>query len=451
MLGDLDTFFVAVERLHRPELAQQPVVIGGRPGQRGVVAACSYEARQFGIRSAMPMGTAYQLAQRAGAFERVAWLHENLHGNYSLYSKRVQDILRDSVPVFQARSIDEFRLDITGCERLFGNLYGGIVPFAEHLRRRVRGEVGLPLSFGIGPSAIVAKMASRRAKPDGVHRVLPEDVAAFLGPHDVQTVPGIGPVTAEKLRNLGLTHVQQLLGMPRTALRALLGNGFAGLVDTLLEGGGSTVGTAFMPSAMSPSGTTSTAALKRGDDILADEYAADAMNGVPARPKSIGHETTFERDLLDPALLEETLWMLTEDACRRLRDKGLKARHVTVKLRYSDFATHTHGGFFDEPTDVDSIVFERVRELFWRAHRRLRVRLVGVRLERLTPDGNQPGLFDPPRVQREQRLVRTVDGIRARFGKGALLAGPGVWQLVHGKVQADATAGVPSAFLPEGR
>jgi DNA polymerase-4 len=170
---------------------------------------------------------------------------------------------------------------------------------------------------------------------------------------------------------------------------------------------------------------------------------------APARlPKTIGHETTFERDLLDPALLEETLWTLTEDACRRLRDKGLLARHVTVKLRYSDFATHTHGGFFELPTDVDAEVFDRVKELFWRAHRRLRVRLVGVRLDRLVPGGNQPGLFDPPQRLREQDLIRAVDRVRTKYGRHALLAGPGVWRIVHEKVEANATAGIPSAFLP---
>lgn len=425
MLGDLDTFFVAVERIHRPELNNVPVVIGGRAGERGVVAACSYEARQFGIRSAMPMGTAYQLAHKARAFERVAWLHDGLYGNYSLYSKRVQDILRDSVPVFQARSIDEFMLDISGCERLFDKLYGGVVEFAQHLRRRVRTEVGLPLSIGIGPSRLVAKMASRRAKPDGVHRVLPEEVAAFLGPHEVKAVPGIGPVTTEKLNDLGITHVRQLLEMPRTVLRALLGNGFVDLVDGLLERGSS-------------------------DPHL--KYYEEEEAGLKTRaPKSIGHETTFERDLLDPALLEETLWTLTEDACRRLRDKGLRARHVTVKLRYSDFATHTHGGFFDQATDVDSEVFARVKELFWRAQRRLRVRLVGVRLDRLTPDGNQPGLFDSRQHLREASLIRAVDRVRTKYGRAALLAGPGVWRIVHERVEANATAGIPSAFLAEGR
>jgi len=402
------------------------VVIGGRPDQRGVVAACSYEARRFGIKSAMPMGTAYQLAAKARAQDRVAWLHDGLHGNYTLYSKRVQDIVRDSVPVFQARSIDEFLCDVSGCERLFGKLYGGMAEFAHHLRRRVREEVGLPLSLGIGPSFAVAKMASRHAKPDGVYEVLAEDAAAFLGPHDVQAVPGIGPVTAEKLRNLGLERVEQLLALPRTNIRAVLGNGFLGLVDTLLAVG---------------------AEQCSAQDVLGDERAEHCS--APTAPKTIGHETTFERDLLDPDLLEEMLWTLTEDACRRLRDKGLLARHVTVKLRYSDFATHTHGAFFEQPTDVDREVFARVKELFWRAHRRLRVRLVGVRLERLAPGGNQPGLFDPPQRRREQELIRTVDRVRSKFGRHALLAGPGVWKLAHDKVEANATAGIPSAFLAE--
>jgi DNA polymerase-4 len=425
MLADLDTFFVEVERIHRPELRGIPVVIGGPPDQRGVVAACSYEARRFGIKSAMPMGTAYQLAHKARAFHATAWLHSDLHGQYSLYSRRVQDILRDSVPVFEARSIDEFAMDISGCERLFAKLYGGIDEFAHHLRRRVRGEVGLPLSIGLGPSRIVAKMASRHAKPDGIHHVQPENVQAFLEPHDIQAVPGIGPVTSERLRNLGIARVEQLLAMPRVMLRAVLGEGFVGLVDTLLDLGGAGV---------------------PARDLL-DENGGHG--GPPHRiPKTIGHETTFERDLLDPALLEEMLWTLTEDACRRLRDKNLIAKHVTVKLRYSDFKTHTHGGFFEQATDVDTEVFAKVKELFWRAHRRLRVRLVGVRLDRLAAGGNQPGLFDSARHTREVNLIHAVDRVRTKYGRYSLLAGPGVWRIAHEKVQANATAGIPSAFLP---
>jgi DNA polymerase-4 len=363
----------------------------------------------------------------------VLFLHDNLHGNYSQYSRRVQDILQASVPLFKARSIDEFELDISGCERLFERDYGGILPFAEHLRRRIREEVGLKLSVGIGSSRIIAKMASRYAKPShalgaqtppqpgelgsGIFRVLPEEIEAFLAPQDVQAVPGIGPVTARNLRNMGIQRVGQLLSQPEGLLRRIYGLGLASLLE----------------------------ALRGGEDL----EAAQTALATPRQPKSIGHETTYERDEYDPEVFRRTLWQLTEDACRRLRAANLRARHVTVKLRYSDFDTHTHGGFLEEAADTESAFYPRVLELFEQAHsRRLRVRLLGVRLERLSPGGLQAGLFDSEQELKEQRLFHAVDRIRSQHGKEVLLLGPGVKRLSESRrAEANSTAGVPSSFL----
>lgn len=441
MLADLDCFFVEVERLHRPELRGRAVVIGGRPDSRGVVAACSYEARALGIRSAMPMGEAYRLAERSrgDAARRldsearqdekprggnVIFLHEGLYGRYSLYSQRVQDILRESVPVFKARSIDEFELELSGCERLFTEQYGGILGFAQHLRQRVRAEVGLPLSAGIGPSRSVAKMASRVAKPrdvtgaphpgepkSGVYRVLAEEAPSFLRPFDVQAVPGIGPVTAAQLRKMGISRVGQLLDIPPSVLRRVYGSALAQIQDELLgnaDGWGD--------------------ATHRPDGYFGQGMALPLPG--ERRPKSIGHETTLERDEIDPAVFEQTLWRLTEDACRRLRAADLRAAHVTVKLRYSDFDTHTHGAALPAPTDTEAGIFPVVLELFAQAHtRRLRVRLLGVRLERLSAGASQGALFETWRERREHALSTAVDRIRERFGRDTLLTGPGVHRL----------------------
>jgi len=430
LLADLDCFFVEVERLHRPDLRSRPVVIGGEPGKRGVVAACSYEARALGIRSALPMAEAYR---RAKGRRDVAFLHHGLHGNYTLYSRRVQDILRAETPAFRAKSIDEFEMDVSGCERLFGGRHGGIVEFAEHLRARVLREVGLKVSVGIGPSRIVAKMASRHAKPDGVFRVLPHEVERFLAPHDVQDVPGIGPATSTALRARGVHTVGQLLELPPAVVGRGFDIGISGLVTNLREGDSD---------------------WQRRCEGLGAFGTGDGTIDGPARrrslPKSIGHETTFERDIIDPAVLEQTLWRLTEDACRRMREQDLRARHVTVRIRYNDFKTLTHGGFIGEATDADSAVFKRVLELFHEAWtRRLRIRLVGVRLSQFAAGASQLLLFATPRELREQRLCSAVDNIRTRYGRDGVLVGPGVSRIGEARrVEADSTAGIQTGFMP---
>ena len=403
--------------MHRPELKGRPVIIGGEPGKRGVVAACSYEARRLGVRSAMPMAEAYR---RAGKAPGVAFLHHGLHGNYTMYSKRIQDILRSEAPVFRAKSIDEFELDISGCERLFARDHGGIVGFVEHVRRRVRSEVGLAISVGVGPSRIVAKMASRHAKPDGVFRVLPGAVQDFLAPHDIQDVPGIGPATGAELRSRGIHRVGQLLELPEGMVRSSFGLNLTGVVQALTDSHAEGLRTAARAASfqVAPSGGRA--------------------------PKSIGHETTFERDVIDPARLKQSLWRLTEDACRRLREQDLRARHVTVKVRYSDFQTVTHGGFLDEATDTDRAIFEKVIELFNQAwSRRLRLRLVGVRLSRFSAGASQLQLFDSPLARRDQRLSGTVDAIRERHGRDSLFIGPGTMRLrTQPEIPGGGTAGI---------
>ena len=426
-LADLDCFFVEVERLHRPELKGRPVIIGGQPGKRGVVAACSYEARKLGVHSAMPMAEAYRRAKRAPG---VAFLHSGLHGNYTMYSKRIQDILRSEAPVFKAKSIDEFELDISGCERLFERDYGGITQYVEHVRARVRKEVGLAISVGIGPSRIVAKMASRHAKPDGVFRVKPDEVREFLGPHDIQDVPGIGPAIGGDLRARGIHRVEQLLKMPEGMVRSSFGLNLLSVTQALTD--------------------SHAEGLKTAAQTMSFQVAP---SGNGRAPKSIGHETTFERDVIDPARLKQSLWRLTEDACRRMREQDLRARHVTVKVRYSDFQTVTHGGFLEEATDTDRPIFEKVIELFNQAwSRRLRLRLVGVRLSRFTAGASQLQLFASQKDQREQRLFTAVDTIRQRHGRDSLLIGPGTLRLKsQPEIKGGGTAGISMTPVGQGR
>lgn len=477
-LADLDCFFVEVERLHRPELYGRAVVIGGRPGFRGVVAACSYEARALGIRSAMPMSEAYRRAgifpgggfqppegQRQNAAATpdagaprddggqgwpphpqdgaippagVVFLHDGLFGNYERYSRRVRDILQSSVPEFHARSIDEFEMDVSGCERLFARQYGGIEQFAQHLRSRVRGEVGLKLSIGIGPSRIVAKMASRHAKPDGVRRVLPEEAAEFLGPHDILAVPGIGPATSAVLRDMGVNRVEQLLRQPVNLLRQAFGVGMVSLVEALQYSRD-----------LPPQNKEEGGRMKDEEESSIPPSSFLLHPSSHSRPKSIGHETTFERDVIDPAVWERTLWRLTEDACRRLRAADLRTRQVTLKIRYSDFFTLTHGGPLSEATDVDSVVYRRALELFHEGNtRRLRIRLLGVRLERLCVGASQGLLFESRRDRRAHEFYSAVDCIRERHGRDCLLVGPGVFRLGERRSPyATSTAGIQTGFM----
>ena len=238
-------------------------------------------------------------------------------------------------------------------------------------------------------------------------------------------MPGIGPATGQALRELGINTVAELLEQPLGLLRRVCGLGLVGLATALrdgVDGPGALEKPAFVHS--TPDG--------RPREAIEDGpgYSSPAIGFGHTRrsqPKSIGHESTYARDVVDPLVIERTLWRLTEDACRRLREAGLRARHVTVKIRYSDFGTQTHGRFFEEPTDVDGEVFKEVGRLFAQGHtRRLPIRLLGVRLERLSVGSSQPTLFETPRARREQSLVGAIDRIRSKHGRDSLLAGPGV-------------------------
>lgn len=440
MVADLDTFFVSCELIHKPHLRGRPVILGKSRDHRGIVATCTYEARALGVYTGMAMGLAYKLVDEArrnrvpGA-DAVVFLHDHLHGAYSAYSAKVQAILASEVPLCRAHSIDEYELDVTGCERIILERHGGLRHFAQHLLHRVKDELDLPISIGAGISRVVAKMASKFAKPNGVHIVLPEQTLDFIQPQPVRAVPGIGPATERKLNQLGIMTVGQLLAKPIGMQRALCGVVLPRITDELLSGDGP-VARQFYHN----HGVDHYERQVLGERVpLAQDFNGDWNSYNPGISlaadrgsvvKSIGHDKTLDHDTSDMRILSEVLWRLTENACYRLRRHGLCARHVSVHLRYSDFYSFTHGGPLPIQTDADSLVYRRVLGLFEEARgkRNLPLRLVGMRLEKLCPGGGQGVIFETQHDRLERDFFRTVDSIRDRFGRDMALLGPGVFR-----------------------
>ncbi len=366
---DMDAFFVSVELLYRPELRGKPVVVGGRPDQRGVVATASYEARRFGIHSAMPLRTAARLCPQAVFLE-------GRHPLYEEWSDRIAAILARYSPVVEMVSVDEAYLDLTGTERLFGPP----LAVAHRLRQEIWSRTGLPCSMGLARTRLVAKVASEQAKPRGLLWIPPGAEAAFLAPLPVGKIPGIGRVTEAALARLGIRTVGELAAWPREKLETVFGRW----------------GTALWSRA-------------RGEDVF--EFLVDA------EPKSIGHHHTFGTDVDAPEALESMLSLLCQKAMKRLRDAGLQTRTVTLTIRYADFHTITRRRTLPEPTELDSVVFAVARQLLAR-HRdpAQKVRLIGVSLSSLTHPSTQLPLFDAERHARLHRLARATDRLRDRFG-----------------------------------
>lgn len=378
LLCDLDAFFAAVEVLDRPELAGKPVIVGGL-GPRGVVATCSYEARRYGVRSAMPMAEARRRCPHAVFLEP-------RHDRYQEVAGRVVAIYRRHVPVIERVSIDEAYLDATGADG---------VELARRIRAEVRREVGLAVSVGVGPNKLLAKLACELAKPDGLRAIAAAEAEAVLAPLPVERLPGIGPRTAERLRALGIATVGDLQRLPPGRLADLFGR----RAEELYR-------------------------LCRGID--------DRPVGEDGPVRSLSEETTFPRDL-PAATLEPVLMELCERLGSRLRAMGLKARTVTIKVRFPSFVTITrsHTG---EAADDDLALFRTARALY-RHHvlespppaalpRRgpVRVRLLGVQASGLVEAHapQQLSLFGRT-VAGDSRVGRVLDQVRARFGERALV------------------------------
>jgi len=383
---DMDAFFVSVEELFDLSLKGKPIVVGGRPNERGVVAAASYAARKFGVHSAMPLRTAYKLCPQAIFIQG----HPD---RYREYSRRVLEVLKRFSPQVEMASIDEAYLDMSGTERLLGPPLAA----AHRLHQEVKSVTGLNCSIGIASSRLVAKVASDQAKPNGILWILPGMEASFLRPLEVRKIPGVGKVMEQRLHALGIKTVSDLARLDEQFLEERFGKwglALAGKSQGLDAGGW-----------------------------------FDEEIGAGSGPKSISHEHTFGHDTSDPALLESTLVRLSEMVGRRLREHGLHARTLQLKLRYADFSTITRAHTLKAPTQLDIEILEAVRALFrgnWKSG--AAIRLLGVHASSFAEDEDalQLGLLDLDRHQKWQQALSAADHLRDKFGERAVSLGSGM-------------------------
>ncbi|MBN1855969.1 MAG: DNA polymerase IV [Dehalococcoidia bacterium] len=373
---DLDAFFVSVEQLHDPSLKGKPVIVGGHPGTRGVVAAASYEARSHGVHSAMPLVQAQRLCPRA--------IFVPTHfGRYVEASGRFMELLDSMAPVTEPLSLDEAFLDMTDVCPDFKESR----EYAQSLKQRVRDELGLVASVGVAPCKIVAKVASDYDKPDGLVLVLPGEEAAFLAGLPAGKLPGVGPKTGQILRELGVETIGQLAALSPGAAHLRLG--------------------------------------RYGDLLRQHAQGIDNSKVEPrGEAKSMSRETTFQTDTRDVSLLHKTLRSMCEHLARDLHSHKKRAATVTLKLRYEDFQTVTRQSSLREQSDMAGTFFDAASALLWHllSANEQRIRLIGVRVSRLSGPECQLDMFSPE-VQRTQNLEQAIARINRRFGEGAIRTG----------------------------
>ena len=365
---DQDAFFVSVELLKNSSLLGKPVIIGGT-SDRGVVASCSYEARKFGIHSAMPSRMARQLCPHA------IFIRGNME-EYSKYSHIVTDILQEKVPVLEKASIDEHYIDMTGMDRFYG-----CMKFAHELRLQVIKETGLPLSFGLSVNKTVSKIATNECKPNGERQVPLDQVQPFLNPLSIKKIPGLGQATYIKLSEMGVRFIYTLSQIPQEQLFKVLGN--------------------------------------NGTSLWQKAHGIDHSPVLPYREqKSIGTQSTFETDSIDTHTIKQLITSMVTDLCFQLRAQRKLTACITITIRYSNFETHTQQAKIPYTT-LDSFLIGKAKELFDKLYnRRMLLRLVGVKFSQLVSGHEQINLYSASEEQ--YKLYQAMDRIRNRFGDKAV-------------------------------
>jgi len=373
---DLDAFFVSVEQALNSELRGKPVVVGGRPDRRGVVASASYEARAFGLHAGMPLITACRLCPQATFIE----------GSFPKYrhaSQKFMAILADFSPYLEPVSLDEAYLDATG----FESIYGSIHQMAVAIKQRIKDELELCASIGIANSKVVAKVASELSKPDGLLEVADGEERSFLAPLPIARLPGIGKKTERILNGLGINTIGEISSMPLDALKSHFG----------------------------------------ASGELLHRYANgidDREVKLPGAAKSISRETTFSKDTKDRSQLEATLRYLSERVGSELRQRGKQAKCITLKLRYADFTTITRHHTLRQGSNTDRTIFDTGLQLLRKAlsPEKQPVRLIGIGVSNLIEPGRQLDMLDSS-AQRLEQLDKAIDRIRKKYGFTAIQTG----------------------------
>ena len=369
---DLDSFFVSVEILNDPSLKGKPVIVGGR--ERGVVAACSYEARKFGIHSAMPMKTAMRLCPQAIVVG-------GSRGEYSKYSRMVTEIIAAKAPLFEKASIDEFYLDLTGMDKYFQPYQWTI-----DLRQEIISKTGLPISFAVASNKMIAKIATNEAKPNGYMQVPFGKEKEFLAPMKVNKIPGVGEHLYQALKELNIETIDELSKQSSDWLERLFG--------------------------------------KYGAELYNKARGIHHSEVVPYyEAKSISTENTFEENIADREWLLIELVKMTERVAHELRQDNKMAGCIAVKIRYPDFETTSRQTTIPY-TFYDDELIPQAKELFNKLHRKAEpVRLLGVRLSELTDEAIQTNLFD--NVQKKSELYKAIDDVKNKFGKASITKATG--------------------------
>jgi DNA polymerase-4 len=376
---DLDAFFVSVEQVLNPELKGKPVVVGGDPERRGVVASASYEARPFGIHAGMPLSKARRLCPQATFIQ----------AHFSLYkdaSARFMKILADFSPDIEPLGFDEAYLDVTGCIEP----YGSRRQLALAIKERINKDLKLTASVGVATCKVVAKIASALSKPNGLLEIAPHEEQAFLNPLPIAKLPGVGEKTEQSLKEMGITTIGELASLPLDTIRTRLG-----AIGTVLH------------------------SYARGIDHREVE--------APGEAKSISQELTFARDTLDRDFLEATLHNLCQEVCQELRNQNKRAKCVAIKLRYADFKTITRQVTLPEPTASTHVVFSAARQLLSQtlARQEKLIRLIGIRISSLAGEEKQLPMFDS-KLERTKHLDKAIDTIRSKYGSAAIKTGNGI-------------------------